>query len=149
MTNNEKNDFLLMLSESESTAFGKQDFAEQSIPQRVFSSIWALESEVNNGGFSQYFYNCSNETAGFVVDALHLIEARQAAEICKRALEIAFPVGLPSSPEAIRAEAESFAPGVEDALSQLDQEFYLYPNDLTELLYAYVSAHPDEFGSLD
>src|SRR5215469_18466024 len=98
MDNHEKNEILIMLSVSESTAFGKQDFAEQSIPQKVFSSIWALESEVNNGGFSQYFQNCSNETAGFVVDALHLIDAPQTAEICKRALMIAFPLGLPSSP---------------------------------------------------
>jgi hypothetical protein len=149
MDNHEKNEILIMLSESESTAFGKQDFTEQSIPQKVFSSIWALESEVNNGGFSQYFQNCSNETAGFVLDALHLIDAQQTAEICKRALKIAFPLGLPSSPVAISAAAENFAPDVENALDELSRDFFLYPNDLTELLYAYVSAHPDEFGSLD
>lgn len=145
----DKNEILVMLSESESTAFGKQDFEEQSVPQKVFSSIWSLESEVNNGGFSQYFQNSSNETAGFVVDALRSIDAHQTAEICKRALMIAFPMGLPSSPEAISAAAANFAPDVEDALNSLDQDFYAYPNDLTELLYAYVSAHPDEFGSLD
>ena len=144
-----KNEILIMLSESGSTAFGKQDFEEQSIPQKVFSSVWALESEVNNGGFSQYFQNCSNETAGFVVEALHFIDAHQTAEICKRALSIAFPMGLPSTPEAIRTAAENFAPDVDDALHSLDQDFYVYPNDLTELLYAYVSTHPSEFGSLD
>lgn len=149
MDQNEMNEILVMLSESESTAFGKQDFEKQSIPQKVFSSIWSLESEVNNGGFSQYFQNCSNETAGFVVDALQLIDAPQTSEICKRALMIAFPMGLPSSPEEISAAAANFGPGVEDALNGLDQDFFVYPNDLTELLYAYVSAHPDEFGSLD
>jgi hypothetical protein len=145
----DKNQILIMLSESESTAFGKQDFDKQSIPQKVFTSIWALEGEVNNGGFSQYFQNYSNETAGFVVDALRLIEAHQAAEICNRALMIAFPMGLPMSPEAIGTAAANFPPDVEEALNSLDQDFYLYPDDLTELLYAYVAAHPDEFGSLN
>ena len=60
-----KNEILIGLSESERTAFGKQEFAVQSLPQKVFSSIWAVESEVNNGGFSQYFVNSSAETAPF------------------------------------------------------------------------------------
>jgi hypothetical protein len=47
-----KNDILIGLSESDKTEFGKEDFAQQSTSQKVFSSIWALESEVNNGGFS-------------------------------------------------------------------------------------------------
>jgi hypothetical protein len=58
-----KNHILIGLSESDKTQFGKQDFAQQSTPQKVFSSIWALESEVNNGGFPQYFLNDSCETA--------------------------------------------------------------------------------------
>ena len=61
-----KNNILISLSESDKTQFGKQDFATQSIPQQVFSSVWALEAEVNNGGFSQYFLNDSCETAVFV-----------------------------------------------------------------------------------
>jgi hypothetical protein len=35
-----KNNILIALSESEKTQFGKQDFASQSRPQQVFSSIW-------------------------------------------------------------------------------------------------------------
>lgn len=61
-----KNGILLALSESDKTRFGKEDFSAQSVPQKVFSSIWAVESEVNNGGFSQYVLNQSSETAGFV-----------------------------------------------------------------------------------
>ena len=41
-----KNHILISLSESDKTQFGKQDFAQQSTPQKVFSSIWAVESEV-------------------------------------------------------------------------------------------------------
>jgi hypothetical protein len=56
-----KNDILINLSESENTRFGKEDFALQSLPQKVFSAIWAVESEVNNGGFSQYFSGSEQE----------------------------------------------------------------------------------------
>jgi hypothetical protein len=60
---------------------------------KVFSSIWAVESEVNNGGFSQYFLNSSSETAGFVVEALETIDAPRTADICRRAIAAAFPDG--------------------------------------------------------
>ena len=53
----DKNAFLITLSESERTAFGKTEFAAQLEPQKVFSAIWELESEVNNGGFDQFFRN--------------------------------------------------------------------------------------------
>lgn len=90
-----KNRILINLSESKKTSFGKVEFAEQSIPQKVFSTIWALESEVNNGGFSQYFLNSSSETASFVVEALEVIGAPKTASICNRAIATAFPNGLP------------------------------------------------------
>jgi len=30
----------------------------------------------------------------------------------------------------------------------LDSEFFAYPHDLTDLLFTYVSTHPEEFGEL-
>jgi hypothetical protein len=143
-----KNHILIRLSESEKTRFGKEDFARQSLPQRVFSAIWAVESEVNNGGFSQYFLNSSAESAPFVVEALETIGAPETAGICKRAIAAAFPSGLPRSREAIRSAAADFPDEVLEKLEPLDQEFFSYPHDLAGLLFAYVSAHPQEFGPL-
>ncbi len=70
-----KNKILIELAESETTAFGKKSFESQSVQQRVFSGIWAVESEVNNGGFFQYFQNSSAQTATFVVQALEIVGA--------------------------------------------------------------------------
>lgn len=42
-----KNHILIGLSESERTKFGKEDFASQSVPQKAFSALWEVESEVN------------------------------------------------------------------------------------------------------
>ncbi len=62
-----KNSILVGLSESEKTSFGKLDFADQSVPQQVLSTIWAVESEINNGGFSLYFSSATADSAPFVV----------------------------------------------------------------------------------
>lgn len=68
-----KNAILIALSQSDKTQFGRQDFESQTTAQKIFSAIWSLESEVNNGGFSQYFLNESCETAAFVPEALEAI----------------------------------------------------------------------------
>jgi hypothetical protein len=143
-----KNHMLINLSASEKTSFGKEDFARQSLPQKVFSAIWAVESEVNNGGFSQYFFNSSAESAAFVVEALKTVGAPKTADICKRAIAAALPSGLPRSAEAIRSAAADFPDEVLEKLEALDQEFFYYPHNLTDLLFAYVSQHPQEFGAL-
>jgi hypothetical protein len=144
----DKNKILIELSESKNTKFGKEDFTRQSIPQRVFSAVWAVESEVNNGGFAQYFSNDSAETASFVVNAFETIKAPQTASICSRAIVVAFPAGLPQTPETIRANAGNLMKAVLDELESLDEEFMAYPHNLTNLLFAYVSEHPEEFGEL-
>lgn len=143
-----KNEILIDLSESEKTRFGKDEFARQSRPQKVFSAIWAVESEVNNGGFSQYFLNDSAESASFVVEALQSVRAPKTAAICERAIAAAFPDGLPQNPESIRSAAADFADETLEKLDSLDREFFAYPHNLTELLFAYVSENPAEFGTL-
>ena len=143
-----KNGILIDLSESDKTRFGKEGFALQSLPQKVFSAIWAVESEVNNGGFSQYFSNESSGSASFVVEALETIGAPKTASICKRAITAAFPAGLPQTLETIRSAAADFSDEILEKLEPLDQEFFSYPHSLTDLLFAYVSEHPEEFGTL-
>ncbi|HTU35150.1 MAG TPA: DMP19 family protein [Candidatus Acidoferrum sp.] len=143
-----KNTILINLSESERTRFGKEEFATQSLPQKVFSAIWAAESEVNNGGFLQYFLSESAESASFVVQALETIGAPQTADICKRAIATAFPRGLPASHQTIQSTAAEFSGETLENLASLDDEFLTYPHDLTALLFAYVSHHPEELGRL-
>jgi Domain of unknown function (DUF4375) len=143
-----KNHILILLSQSPQTKFGKEDFARQSVPQKVFSARWDVESEVNNGGFSQYFVNSSAESAHFVTDALRMIGAPKTADICERAIAAAFPAGLPATEEAIRSAAADFSDDLLEKLEPLDQEFFSYPHNLTDLLFTYVSQRPEEFGIL-
>lgn len=144
----DKNEILINLSESSQTEVNKVPFAEQGSLQKIFSAIWMLESEVNNGGFSQYFFNFSGESSGFAVTALQTIHAMRTAEIVERAINAAFPGGLPADPKEIRSAAAEFSDETEDALNALDGEFYLCTDNLTELLFAFVQQHPETFGTL-
>jgi hypothetical protein len=143
-----KNGILIDLSESKRTQFGKVDFAVQSAPQKVFSAIWDLESQVNNGGFSQYLRNTSSETAPFVVEALEAIGAPRTADLCRRAIAVAFPGGMPAASSAISSAAAAFSETTLGRLETLDAEYFRPCENLTDCLFAYVSRHPEEFGPL-
>jgi hypothetical protein len=56
---------------------------------------------------------------------------------------------FPSSPYfAISSMAADFPDEVLEQLENLDGEFLEYPHNLTDLLFAYVAKHPEEFGDL-
>jgi len=137
-----KNQIPSELWESQRTQWANEEFAIQSIPQKMFSAVWSIESEVNNGGFAQYFPNSSSETAAFVAEALDTIGAPKASNICRRAIAAAFPRGLPGDSETISTMATEFPEEVLETLESLDQGFFEYPHDLTELLFKYASQHP-------
>lgn len=144
----DKNGFLISLSESEQTDFGRVDFDEQSQPQKVFSAIWALESQVNNGGFAQYFESSDGETANFAPTALRAIEAHKCADIVQRALRAVSTDPLPASADDRERVLSGLPETAREQLEALDQEFFTYPDNLTELLFAYVAARPDTFGRI-
>ena len=81
-----------------------------------------------------------------MVQALETVGAPKTADICGRAIAVAFPAGLPEKREAIRQAAADFPEETLEKLEPLDQEFFSYPHNLTALLYEYVSQHPEEFG---
>ena len=101
-----KNNYLIDLSESRHTDFGRVDIADQSDPQKVFSAIWALESQVNNGGFLQYFISSDGDTADFAPAALRSIGAQACASVVERALRAASLSPLPDSQDARKALAD-------------------------------------------
>jgi hypothetical protein len=141
-----KNVFLVDLSESERTDFGRIDFSKQSEAQRVFSAIWALESQVNNGGFVQYFGSDDGDTANFAPTALRQIGALRCASIVEQALRAVSAKPLPDSQEARQQALEATGKAANAKLDKLDEQFLAYPDNLTDLLFDFVSAHPKVFG---
>lgn len=144
-----KNHFLIQLSESDRTEFGRVIFAEQSEQQKVFSAIWALESQVNNGGFLQYFVSSDGDTAEFAPKALRAIGALACAEVVDRALRTASPSPLPDADAEREELIDSLPEDVHERMEELDEKFLEYPDNLTDLLFAYVAGHPDAFGPVE
>jgi hypothetical protein len=142
----EKNKFLIGLSESERTDFGRREFADQSDTQRVFSAIGALESQVNNGGFLQYFESWDGDTASFAPIALQRIGAHACARIVEQALAAVSEHPLPVDHGARGQLLEKLGDHAQAQLAALDSEFMDYPDNLTELLFEFVRSHPDVFG---
>lgn len=144
----DKTEYLIELSGSPRTDFGKTDFATQREEQKVFSAIWSLESQVNNGGFKQYFESWDGETANFAPTALKAIGANACANIVSRALKIASAAPLPHDRDIRLKLIAALDANALQALDSLSSEFIVYPDDLAELLFAYVAARPEIFGPI-
>jgi hypothetical protein len=142
----DKNAYLIQLSESEQTDFGRTEFAAQPPDQQVFSAIWVLESGVNSDGFSGYFSSWDGDTTNFAPEALERIGAPNAAAIVRRALQAVSVTPLPSDHDQREALVLDLDDAKSDALEAFDSEFFAYPDNLTECLFAFVAARPETFG---
>ena len=56
--------------------------------ERAILAVEAMEREVNNGGFNQFFVNSSREFAPYLVESLNLIGCPRTAELCQQALDL-------------------------------------------------------------
>ena len=145
----DKNNFLIDLSGSTRTDFGRVDFGSQSENQKVFAAIWTLEAEVNNGGFLQYFDNDRGQTAGFAVTALKKVGANNCADIVDRAIRTICGGNIPPDADGWETLIDAITNDTSEKLDSLDTEFFKYPDDLTELLFEFVRAHPETFGPVE
>ena len=140
----DKNRFLIELCKSDRTDFGRVDFEEQSQSQRVFSAVWELESQVNNGGFDQYFRNSDSDIIEFAPSTLKSIGATACAKIVESAIVLISP--LPLKKEGRYVALDALSEKDAEVLEVADSDFLGYPDDLTELLFDYVAKHPEIFG---
>jgi hypothetical protein len=105
----------------------------------VVDLIDALEGEVNNGGFHQYFYNSAGDRTNETIQALEIIEAFAMADIVRRAAQ-KFPSGMPSKNRFARQDVLLKAYPNAGAFRALDEEFYQYPDNLAALMTKYKSS---------
>jgi hypothetical protein len=140
----DKNQYLCELSGHPMARFWRVDFANLTEPERVFAAIWELESEVNNGGFHQFYFNSTGDIAYFTPDALAKIGAKNVAQLVSEANSL-FPNRCPAREQMLRRQQlQAIGETATNALENLDDQFYQYPDNLTDLLYDYVIAHRDE-----
>ena len=142
----EKNNFLIAMNGwlCKKCNYG-DDIEKLSHAERVFYIVFELEGEVNNGGFSQYLYNSSGNFANEIIEALREIGADKTADICDTALT-ALGGEIPEEWELRQEKLESMiTDSVDEILSECDNEFFKYPNDLVELNYQYILNNKTQF----
>ncbi len=88
----------------------------------VVLAIEAFEREVNNGGFSQFFYNSSVEYAPIIVNSLKSIGCDKLAELAQKSIDIV-AVDV-SNTEEVEDRMDPDDEVLEDALGELDDIFY-------------------------
>lgn len=113
--------------------------------ERIFYVVQVLEAEVNNGGFSQFFYNSSGDFANELVDSFMSIGAEKIANICKKAIE-SFCCEIPVN----RDDREKFLDcSINDKINKIieecDCEFCKYADNLEELNYNFIMKHKSCF----
>lgn len=81
--------------------------------------------------------------------ALRTIGANACADIVERALRVVSPRGLPREQSLREDLVDQLGQDERDALEVLDQEFLAYPDNLTDLLFAFVRAHAHVFGRVE
>lgn len=89
---------------------------QPSEPERVVLAVEAIEREVNNGGFNQFFFNSSREHAYFAPFALRAIGAPRTAELVERAIY------LVAGDEVL--DADTLQTKAADSDDQLDEQLY-------------------------
>lgn len=114
-----------------------EQYAKLERTKQVVWCIHQLEAEVNNGGFHQFFSNSSGHYTKEALAALHAIEAYTTAELLDRAIKIAYPDGFPSDPRNHETDV-SDSDEVMDALTQIDEIFWGYEEDLSSLVNQYL-----------
>lgn len=113
---------------------------------RVFYLCNALDAEVNNGGFSAFFYNPSGQWGPETIDALETVGAPGTAELLRRFIALLPCDGYPRD-IAVRNDVLLEVPDTFDAnVGELDDEFYAGPDGSLQALYVtYARDHRDDF----
>src|SRR5579862_1936019 len=113
--------------------------------EHLLLATLALEREVNNGGFAQFFLNSSRQYAPEIVGYLNRINCTKTAALAKRAIDcIALATGGHVTPDTVRAAIAREDAARDRQLNELDQEFYRL-SEIEENLFRFAEEHADSF----
>jgi Domain of unknown function (DUF4375) len=124
-------------------ALGSKPEALLSEQERVVLAVEAMEREVNNGGYQQFFVNSSRECTGFLVQALELIDCPACAAISTDAIAI---LKLPEEFDADKVEsiASELSEASNGQLDTCDSRYFGNRENIEERLFDYIEKHQHE-----
>jgi len=139
ITNGDEIEFIQALEmavQQKSERVGVDDMMEEEI---IILAIEALEREVNNGGYSQFFVNSSREYTPIIVHALLRIGCPRTAEITKSAIASAGFQGL--TPMALTEALNAYNGAEDQKLDECDQLYYRSGENIGGHLIDFVKAN--------
>jgi hypothetical protein len=110
--------------------------------ERIILAVEALESEVNNGGYGQFFVNSSREYAPMIVQALRRIGCPKVANITLDALDIV--KRIPITQEEIENGAWEENEERQEALNKCDSLYFEGPENIEGSLFEFIKANRDK-----
>lgn len=110
--------------------------------EQALLAVMALQREVNNGGYHQFFVNSSRQYAPTIVLALERIGCLTIAALTQEALQ-ALNLDSPTVTHVEQSIAKS-DPERDNILNGLDQQFYR-TFEIEPKLFAFVEAHQQAF----
>jgi len=116
---------------------------EETSVERVVRAVEALEREVNNGGYLQFFVNPSVEFAPDIAASLRQINCPKTAGLTQRAIDA---LHLPElTVRAIQSQMEVDDDSRNEELNECDQAYYSGASGecIEELLFAFIKANRD------
>ena len=117
---------------------GEQDLSDE---ERIVLAVEALEREVNNGGYGQFFLNSSGQYTPIIVDSLLRIGCPETANITSGAINALGTEDF--SPEALEAALESENEERDEQLDECDGLYSGAGEDIAGQLFDFVSSHQD------
>ncbi len=116
--------------------------------EKTFFLTQALEAEINNGGFSQFFFNSAGNFAYETVTAFEAIGAVKTANICRKAIA-SFGKKIPKDRGKRMDFLDEYEDDVSDILNECDDAFFEYEEDLNQLNFDYIAKHQAFFDLKD
>ncbi len=130
------------------TVFDKNDSTNEYLNRltpeaRLVYQVWNLDGEIHNGGFDQFFLNSISDHCEEILKYLEEINANNSIRLLKAAMSY-----FPNSyvPRDRQERLNLWLPvsdneKSQDALEELDQEFYLYEDNLVGKLDEFVMSN--------
>jgi hypothetical protein len=133
----------------EKVVYGKfnteEEFSLLTKSEKAFIYISILESQVNNGGFHQYFFNSTGDDAYKALEAYKEIGSLTTTNIVQRAIELFPQHSFPKSTHERRNLLETMNNSIVEEWDKLDDEFYKYDEDIINLMIDFVKRNISDF----
>ena len=121
------------------------EWGELSRPQRNLMAARMLIDQVNNGGFTQYFFNKPDETWRDALAGFEVMGAHETLRLSRCAIDLFGEAGPANDQDQRCAQLAAIFDRDENAFRDLDDEFYMDGDDREVLLLRYIAENAEHF----